>query len=346
MSDDECISGEDWLDLDDFPYNEAEDLATHTIPSPPYIESDLDYDESPNTSDWEYDHDDYWDQDKLSKKRRKNVGEDTNEIKDEPKNKRRRLDSKEDTPGFAMEGSNTAAPTVIWKSKRDQLIPLQGPIVRTGQGEKVALLKDWRERFRSQPNHGASWPESKPINRRGSQIATAVVIRNGSPEPYHSTTLPPTTLEKRPDLPSRSRVFPPIPEHQHPEVNGTTPQMSDLQPISEDSNSARLVRNSTTTGKKRNISELANHQEDEVPAPKKRPGPPKKTTYNPETSKQPLANRTNSSIPASRKRKADDSADQSITSPQKRTQTTKMMGEARASEGEGSYTRRTTRRSR
>ena len=246
-----------------------------------------------------------------------------------------------------MEGSNTAAPTVIWKSKRDQLIPLQGPIVRPGQGEKVALLKDWRERFRSQPNHGASWPESKPINRRGSQIATAVVIRNGSPEPYHSTTLPPTTLEKRPDLPSRSRVFPPIPEHQYPAVNGTTIHTPAPPLIPGDSSSARLVRNTTIAGKKRNISELANHQEDEPPPPKKRPGTPKKkTTYNPETSKQPLANRTNSSIPASRKRKADDSADQSITSPHKRIQTTKMMGEARASEGEGSYTRRTTRRAR
>ena len=247
-----------------------------------------------------------------------------------------------------MEGSDTAAPTVIWKSKRDQLIPLQGPIVRTGQGEKVALLKDWRERFRSQPNHGASWPESKPINRRGSQIATAVVIRNGSPEPYHSTRLPPTTLEKRPDLPSRSRVFPPIPEHQHPEVNGTTPQMSDLQPISEDSNSARLVRNTTTAGKKRKIEELPNHQEDEPPAPKKRPGTPKKkTTYNPETSKQPLANRTNSSIPASGKRKADDSHDQSMMLPRKCTQTAKPGGvEASASGGNGSSTRRTTRRTR
>ena len=324
-----------------------EDLATHTIPSPPFIDSDLDHDKSPDLSDWEYDTDDYWDHNDLSKRKHHNAGENTNKINNGPKNKRRKLDSKEYIPGFSLEGegSNTAALTVIWKTKRDQLIPPEEPIVKAGQGEKVALLKDWRERFKSQPNRAASWPESNLINRRGSQRATAVIISNGSPEPYQSTTLPPTTLEKTIGIPSRARVFPYTPEHKQPEVNGTILHTPAPELISGDSHSARLTRNTTTTGKKRKIEELPNHQEDEPPTPKKRPRTPKKeTTYDPQTPKHPLANRTNSSIPASGKRKADDLADQSTISPRKRTQTTKTREvEARASEESGSPTGRTTR---
>ena len=371
MSDDGNISDEeDWLDLHDFLYNEAvsqpptklvlsaspctltqvfqEDLATPAMPSPPYIDYDPDYDKSPNLSDWGFDHDDYWDQDKPSKRKRNNAGEDTDRINDGPKYKRRRLDCKKDTPGISLEGYNTAAPTVIWKSKRDLLSPPEGPIVTAGQGEKVALLKDWRERFTNQPNRAASRAEAKPVKSGGSQIATAVVIENDSPNTYNSTTLPPTTLEKAAGLPSRSRVFPSIPEHKNPVVNGTKPHMSDSQLISGGSNPNTLGRTATIAGKKRNISELPNHEEDELPPPKKRPGPPKKkTTYVPQTPKQPLANKTNTSIPESRKRKADDSDNQSIMSPRKRTETTETeVGEARVSEGNGSSTRRTTRRTR
>ena len=318
------------------------------MPSPPFIDYDLDYDKSPNLSDWEYDHDDYWDQNMPSKRECNSAGEDTNEINDGPKKKRRRLDSKKDIPGLSLEGSNTAAPTVIWKSKRDLLSPSEGPIVRAGQGEKVALLKDWRERFKIQPNHDVSRPESIPTKRKGSQIATAVVIRDCSPEHYHSTTLPPTTLEKAAGLPSRSRVFPSMPENEHPVVNGTTPHTSNSELTSGGSTSNRPIRTTTMAGKKRNIEELPNHQDDELPAPKKRPETPKKkTTYNPQTPKQPLANRTNSSIPASRKRKADESDDQSILSPRKRTETAKNGGvEPSATEGNGSSTRRTTHRTR
>ena len=343
MSDDGNISDEeDWLDLHDFLYNEAvsqlpidlvlsalpctltqvyqEDLATPAMPSPPYIDYDPDYDKSPNLSDWGFDHDDYWDEDKPSKRKRNNAGEDTDRINDVPKHKRRRLDCKKNTPGISLKGYNTAAPTVIWKSKRDLLSPPEGPIVTAGQGEKVALLKDWRERFKNQPNRTASRPESKPVKSGGGQIATAVVIKEIPPKTYNSTTLPPTTLETAAGLPSRTRVFPSIPEYKNPVVNGTTPYTSDSQLIFGGSNPNTLGRATTIAGKKRNISELPNHEEDELPPPKKRPGPPKnKTTYIPQPPKRPFANKTNTSIPAIRKRKADDSDNLSIISPRKRT---------------------------
>ena len=130
-------------------------------------------------------------------------------------------------------------------------------------------------------------------------------------------------------------------------------------------------------GKKRNIEELLNHEENERPAPKKRLGTPTKKTSNtlqsckqgfadrknssiPTTRSRkaddsdnrsvtspPLANETNSSIPASRKHKVDDSDDTSITSPRKRTDTTKTKEvEASTPKGNGPPIRYTTRRTR
>lgn len=314
------------------------------MPSPPFIDYDSDTDRISNSSEWGYDHDDYWDQDAPRQRKRDNAEEYSKETNEEPKKKRRRVDYKKDMPGPSSGGQNTAAPTVIWKSKYDLLRPQEGPVVEAGQGEKIALLKDWRERFQCQPNHTASQPNSNPTNRRGTQIATAVVIGDSTPQYYHSTTLPPTTLKEPAGLPSRSRVFPSVPEHKYPMVNGTMPHTSDAEPVSRSSNPKGLVGNSTMAGKKRSISELPNHEENEPPAPKKRlRSPTKKTTDNPQLPKQPLANRTNTSTAASRKRKADDTIDPSIMPPRKRAEVTEMKGlEATASEGNGLANRTNT----
>ena len=312
------------------------------MPSPPFIDYDSDNEKFSNLSEWEYDQDAYWDQDAPRQRKLKDAREDTFEINDGPKNKRRRADYKKNIPIPSLEGYNTAAPIVIWRSKHDQLSRQEEPIFRTGQGEKVALLRDWKERFKCQPNLAASQPESKRTNRRGSQIATAVVIGEDPLETYNSTTLRPATLKKAAGLPSRGKASP------YTAANGTIPHTSNSELISGSSTSNKLVRASTMAGKKRNIEELVNHEEIEVPAPKKRLGTPKKnTTHNPQPPKQPLANKTNSSTPASRKRKADDIDDRSIMSPQKRTDTTKAKGVgASASEENGSPARRTTRRKR
>ena len=318
------------------------------MPSPPFIDYDPDNDKFSNSSEWEYDHDDYWDHDAPRQGKRNNAREYTAEINNGPKKKRRRVDRMNDIPGPSLEGHSTAVPTVIWKSKYDLHSPEKGPIVRPGQGEKVALLKDWKERFKYQPNLAASQPQSKRSNKKGSQIATAVLIGDGSPESYDSTTLPPTKIEKATSIPSRSRVFPSIPEQNGPVVNGTIPHTTQTDLTPRGGNSNRLVRNTTMAGKKRTLEELSNHEENELPTPKKRLGTPtKKTPNNPQLSKQPLANKTNSSIPASRKRKVDDSDNQAVTSPRKRTDTARTKGvEASAAEGNGSPVRRTTRTNR
>lgn len=345
------------------------------MPSPPFIDYDSDNDKISNSSEWEYDHDDYWDQDEPRQSKGNNAGEYTNENNEEPKKKRRRVVYKKYTTGSSLESHNTTTPTVIWKSKQDLLSIPEGPIVKAGQGDKVALLKDWRERFKYQPNHAALRSEPNPIKRRGSQVATAVLIENSCPESYDSTMLAPTTLKRATGLPSRSKVSPSIPEHKSTVVNGTIPHTSASEPVSGGSNPKRLVRSTAMAGKKRNIEELLNHKENEIPAPKKRLGTPTKKTSNTiQSCKQgfaditnssiptsrsrkaddsddrsvtspPLASKTNSSIPASRKRKVDDSDDTSIMSPRKRTDTAKTkVVEANTPEGNGSPVRRTTRR--
>lgn len=297
-------------------------------------------------SEWEYDHDDYWDQDAPMQRKRSSAREDTNEINDGPKKKRSRVDYKKDIPWSSLESYNTTAPTVIWRSKYDQLSPQEEPIYTTGQGEKVALLKDWKERFECQTNLTASQPESKRTNRRGSQMATAVVIGEDPLETKNnSTTQRPATLKKAAaGLPSSGKTSPYTAVN-----NGTTPHMPNSDLISgEGRTSNRLVRNTSMAGKKRTIDELPNHEENALPAPKKRLRTPKKNNiHNPQIPKQPLANRTNGSVPASRKRKADDSDDRSVTSPRKRTDTAKMKGgELSTSEANGFPVRRTTRRNR
>ena len=279
-------------------------------------------------------------------RKRNKARENTNEISDGPKKKRRKVDYKQDIPGPSLESYNTTAPTVIWRSKYDQLSPQDEPIFKTGQGEKVALLKDWKERFKCQPNLTAPQPESKRTNRRGSQIATAVLIGEDTSETNISTTLRPATVKKAAaGLPSRSKASPNTAVN-----NGTMPHTPNPELISGNggSTSNRLARNTTMAGQKRTIDEIPNREENEIPALKKRLRTPKKdNTHGPHTPKQPLANRTNTSIPASRKRKANDSDDPAIASPRKRTDTAKMKGrEASASEANGSPVRRTTRRSR
>lgn len=107
-------------------------------------------------------------------------------------------------PGLSLGEPAVAYPTVLWKSKNEILQHFEGAIVCQGQGERVSLLKDWRERFKipSKRKH----PLSKPIEmqRLGCQKAVAVVVSGRSAKRIHGEISPPTTLSNSLGLPSRS----------------------------------------------------------------------------------------------------------------------------------------------
>lgn len=88
--------------------------------------------------------------------KRKSAGQPTTQ----KKRKRRKLESTEHIPELSLgeswdsdgDPSGPCSPTsiVIWKTE-ETFTPLKWPIVGDMDGEKVALLKDWRERFKIAP---------------------------------------------------------------------------------------------------------------------------------------------------------------------------------------------------
>ena len=158
-------------------------------------------------SDWEFYSDDYWDDESTKKRKRKGDAIEETAVEGDPiehgsARKRRKVKRTGTVPGI----SRGESATVVWKSKSDVLQPSDGPVVSEGQGERVSLLKDWREQFKipSEQKH----PLSKPVEvqRKGSQKAIAVVISNQSVERIYQDTLSPRTLSKSHELPSRSKA--------------------------------------------------------------------------------------------------------------------------------------------
>ena len=124
-------------------------MAAQTVPSPVLASIDPYWGMASSESDWEYYSDEFWDREasktrkklKYALKDRKNTKA-TQEIKKEcPK------ESFKVVPKLSLGGPRLSTPTVIWKSNQEILKSLERPVVADGTGEKVSLLKDWRERF-------------------------------------------------------------------------------------------------------------------------------------------------------------------------------------------------------
>ena len=145
-----------------------DDLAEHTMHSPVWPDYDPSFEVADDFSDWDYYSDDYYDQDvpqvkangpnpnrsgtRLTSMKRKVI---------EPhptKRKRRKVSQGEEIPDLSLGeplhaslvGVGSNKPVVIWKTE-DGSIPL--PVIAAEQGEKVALLKDWKERFHDMLRH-------------------------------------------------------------------------------------------------------------------------------------------------------------------------------------------------
>ena len=138
-------------------------------------------------SDWEYYSDDYYDVDVDTPRRKRKpsnleVGT-TGEIDRESavRRRRRKLRATDEITGMSLgdplhsdlDDLRTVASVIVWRSKTeaDHI-----PVVSEGQGEKVALLKDWRERFKVPFQPRLNLLQPKGMARRDSQKAVAVVI--------------------------------------------------------------------------------------------------------------------------------------------------------------------------
>ena len=192
-----------------------DDLAEHTMHSPVWQDYDPAIETAEVWSDWDYYSDDFYDEDSPRKRSKfSDAGNTVDEQGEEGsrlRRKRRKLHSTSKIPElylgdslYANSGDHQAvAPIVVWKSKTE---PNNVPVVSEGQEEKVALLKDWRERFKIPSRTSPNLSKSQGVARRGSQKAVAVVIEQKASEKDTKRRGPTTTLLKDPGIPSRSRI--------------------------------------------------------------------------------------------------------------------------------------------
>lgn len=179
--------------------------------SPVWLSYDPSYETASIPSDWEYYSDDYWDEESTTKRRKKgDAMEETaaggDSIEHRAERKRKKLKRTEVVSEVSGESAVTA-PTVVWKSKNDVLQPFEGPVVSEGQGERVSLFKDWRERFKVPPKQKPPISRPTQVQQKDSQNAIAVVVSSQPAERIHGDTLPPMTLSNSRELPSRSKAF-------------------------------------------------------------------------------------------------------------------------------------------
>ena len=161
MSDDGYYPGSPYDDLDDLYYDDdvgenlADDLAEHTLPSPIYHE-DPAYEMLEYFSDWEYYSDDYYDDDPALLKDNaqdssKSPKRKSNAEKAPARGKKRKLADTKDIPELALDDRPALAATVrgtVWKGPR----PQSPKPYQVGQGQRIALLKNWKQIFgRSSP---------------------------------------------------------------------------------------------------------------------------------------------------------------------------------------------------
>lgn len=303
MSDDEdYYDDDDYIYLDDAPYAEAvsrsyaanfffladilqDDLAEHTMHSPVHPDYDPAFDTAEVWSDWEYYSDDYYDEDS-PRKRRKVDGAD-NEVArksgvgSDLRRKRRKLASTSEIPELSLGDSlhsclderESLAPVIVWRSKTETN---DIPVVSEGQEEKVALLKDWRERFKILLQTSPNFSKPNGIVRRGSQKAVAVVIERKALRKGTKGKEPATSLTQNPGIPSRSKVT-------QPYTNGTSTTASSAakqrqkateklkpdtatkpaqKPSSTRAASTHSEHKAPTTGVKRKASSLTNGDAD------------------------------------------------------------------------------------
>lgn len=161
----------------------------------------IDYDPSLETNDaldeLELYPSDFFDED-VPTRRKKGSYEDGNGPKLGVSNKRRKLEATDAIPELSLGEPITAVGKVVWRSSEHN--PIVHPVINEGQGAKVAILKDWRDRFKEAP----------PISfvkmpRKASQTMIAVVIERRPSSEDDRARMPPPAGVKSQGLASKAK---------------------------------------------------------------------------------------------------------------------------------------------
>lgn len=161
----------------------------------------IDYDPSLETTDTldelELYPSDFFDED-IPERRKKRSHEDRNGPKIGISSKRRKLEATDAIPGLSLGEPVTAVGKVVWRSAEHN--PIVHPVVDEGQGAKVALLKDWRDRFKESPH--VSFVK---MPRKTSQTMLAVVIERRPSSEDDRERMPPPASTKNLGLATKGK---------------------------------------------------------------------------------------------------------------------------------------------
>ncbi|KAI9715055.1 MAG: hypothetical protein M1812_006172 [Candelaria pacifica] len=217
--DDEILDTASWKD----------DLAEHTMHSPVYTDIDPRWETSEYFSDWEYYSDDYYDNERSKppkqlqgsgKERQDSKSKRKRPMLEQGREKKRRLTKEDDIPAMSLgepgqlpTNASWPSETIIWRKTRDERKP---PVLEVGEDEKVALLKDWRNRFKDEQNIG----DGDPSTRREPVSASE---EKGNPRQNDDT---PNTSESE----NESDLDPTVPRSPHTGVkNSPTKKVQPLR---------------------------------------------------------------------------------------------------------------------
>lgn len=142
----------------------ADELASHALHSPLLYAQDFEpgYELQEYFSDWEYYSDDYYDDDPAILRRHPIDGDSPprKEKADSARGKKRKLAERESGNVVLKERrflKDTLRGTV-WATP----VPVRNNVYTSGESEKVALLKDWRERFGTATPHSQTEHSKRP----------------------------------------------------------------------------------------------------------------------------------------------------------------------------------------
>lgn len=189
---------------------------------------------------------DFFDED-VPTRRKKGSYEDGNGPKLGVSNKRRKLEATDAIPELSLGEPITAVGKVVWRSSEHN--PIVHPVINEGQGAKVAILKDWRDRFKEAP----------PISfvkmpRKASQTMIAVVIERRPSSEDDRARMPPPAGTKSQGLASKAKK--PAPKAL---ANGTSGTAS--------SRAKQRSRPSTTSNGVARAEQAQAHASSKKPAP-------------------------------------------------------------------------------
>ena len=224
MSDD-GYDEDDYIYFDDGPYADAvrplyvhmhlsvsdmfqDDLAEHTMPSPVWLDNEQGLDFYDVLDELLLDgDDDYFDQRHSVKRKRgaEQLGLHTSGNTDVP-SKRQKPSSTEDTCGDPAPGASTPTQIVVWRTQDHDA--LSHPVFSDGIEAGVALLKDWRERFKD-----SAVSTTYGVKRRSIKTAPAVVVERRQPTEASRRIVPTSVNTKTKPLSKRKVAKPSTNDH-------------------------------------------------------------------------------------------------------------------------------------